>query len=583
MARYYNVDNQQYISQYTPTNIDYSPYLIEQEKKHNQPSLGSDVPKIFDIKVDPHDIPMLQQKQQEYFDKRNKISDELNTTKNTQKAARDIYNLNSSLLQDSFLKIAPENYKKIEEAKKQADLLEQDNAAHNITLHNYYGKDPKEHPLNWNGTITNDGEINMFNAPAGYKNQDPRKPLEEMLDNKVATEYGNYVPTEAGYLDKRSGKYLTKEQLLPLIQKGLPDYLSSGVYTGELTRRAKFQGLKSPNDILNPLIESVINERTQGSTDRSLSNDPNFDRKKKEEEINKTSNTQSEGINRGTKELKDYNFDSKGNVIVNKDKYVPSTGAGFSSAGTDVGTFEKLSLEEQKIEQDKSNKELLNLGKQYNIKGTPKEIQENYNKAIKDYKNRSISLESISGEAAKNIADGIIRNKTQRHFTLQDSKGTTEDGTLETVLNKLDISEEEFDKQLEKGISGYTQQGPTPGSFYAEIKNSDGKTRRIMISQDEPQKNIFSTSYLMKQAENNLQETIIQAPSLPGYYIKTTPKVVNGKFEFIHEGGSLDNQGNFIKEEDINLNNIMKKERENFEKSNYLGSKVTILKPHTTQ
>lgn len=309
---------------------------------------------------------------------------------------------------------------------------------------------------------------------------------------------------------------------------------------------------------------------------------------------NLTTHTESEGLTRAVSEiagLDGMDFNSDGSIKVPTTKTITERKNPGDQSRYGLGDRDKvikLSPEEVKANEQAANAKIDALRKQYGITGSSKEVLDKYKSAIKDYGNRSIPLESVSNVAAKNIADGIIRNKAQRNFYIMDSNGSTKDGTLKTVLDELNISEEDFDKQLEKGISGYTQQGPVPGAYYVEIKSPGGmfgsdKTRRVMISPDEEMKNIFSTSYVLKKSEENLNTSVVNAPGLPGYVYKTTPHIVNGKFEFTHELGQMDKDGNFIKAEDIDLSDVMARERKNLDKSGFLGSQAAMLKPHTTE
>jgi len=314
--------------------------------------------------------------------------------------------------------------------------------------------------------------------------------------------------------------------------------------------------------------------------------------KKSEAEILGTS-TQSEALTGDLIEdkSKDIQFDEKGNLKPVKTTTYTSEATPFGSSIPGMSPGVRVTPKgESKIDINKTieNENFIksldeNHPELRDLK--PKEKVEAYRKAIKSQSEESIPLISMSNVAKKNIGEALVNNKLQRNFYLYDDKGKTLDGTFKTVLEELDIPEEEFDKQLEKGISGYTQAGPVAGSYYIEVKNSDGETRRVMISPDEEAKTIFRTSQAINEARKSFTPTTITPfESRPDVKIAVIPQIKkDGKVSTRYVKYIADENGEPIQSEETTLDEIRKAEREVYKNSGYLGSETTVLKPHTTQ
>lgn len=309
-----------------------------------------------------------------------------------------------------------------------------------------------------------------------------------------------------------------------------------------------------------------------------------------QEEFNKTTSTQSEALmqDKSANILQDLKFDSKGNLTIpTKGGYVKSPG--YDENGVydadrvvwkaDTGKdLDKMAQNVRAVNELKS--------KYPSLKDlSPKETVEAYNKAKGSLSAESIPLHSISNVAAKNIGEAVSRNKQQRNFYLYDSKGKTIDGTFETVLDNLGISEEDFDKALKEGISGYTQAGPSAGSYYVSVKDDDGNSRRVMISPDEEMKTMFKTSHFINEARKTMEPQVVKPfDSRQDIGIKIVPNLKkDGTVSWNYSKLLYDKDGNVAIEEPTTLDEIRKDEKEVFEKSNYLGSQVGVLKPNTTE
>lgn len=302
--------------------------------------------------------------------------------------------------------------------------------------------------------------------------------------------------------------------------------------------------------------------------------------KKYEEQLNnQTTSTQSEALPGSLieipSEINDLEFDSKGNakpLMKTAWKDVGLAGQNLTSPSGANRIYQNKEFDKE------ANQKIVGLITQLksqnpNLQGlSDKDVVENYKKAIKSLSSESLPLQSISNVAAKNIGEAISRNKLQRNFYLFDSKGKTDDGTLETVIDKLGITEEDFDKALNNGISGYTQAGPVSGGLYIDVKDDEGNSRRVVISPDEQMKSIFRTSQMVNEARKTMTPTEVNP--IPGIKILVKPNIQrDGKVDWDY----------FMNGEKTSLDEIRKQEREVLQESNYLGAQVGVLKPHTTE
>jgi len=310
-----------------------------------------------------------------------------------------------------------------------------------------------------------------------------------------------------------------------------------------------------------------------------------------DEAANLTTTSQSEALlNTPLEDLtSDMKFDSKGNLqIPNKsDKVVkqgaydefgvfdPNAKTTVSVKGKDLN---KMAEHVRMIKDIQTNHPELN--------GlSPKETIETYNKARKSVSAESIPLESISNVAAKNIGQAISRNKDQRNFYVWDSKGKTNDGTLPTVLKSLDIAEEDFDKALNSGIGGFTQAGPSAGSYYVEVKDGSGNSRRVMISPDNEMKTMFKTSQMLNEARKTVQPAVIRPyESRPDIIISVNPQIKkDGTVKWEYTKARVDQNNNILESEPTSLDEIRQDEKDVFKESNYLGTNTGVLKDNTTE
>lgn len=351
---------------------------------------------------------------------------------------------------------------------------------------------------------------------------------------------------------------------------------------GQLHEQIKQAKLNDVSDLL-----SWTKQGLNKSLDRTIIDNTERQAAAKREKIDfLTTSTSSEGLNQNTQynpKVDDVAFDKDGNIIPPKVSGARPVSGSPLLMGTDRG--QKLENKTDDIKLKEQEQLVASLKDKYGLEGTPKEVISAYKGAFQAIKNESIPLESISNVAAKNIGEALIRNNQQRGFYIKDSKGETTTGTKDEVIKELGIKEEDFDKQLTKGISGFTQSGPTPGSYYAEIKNDDGETRRVMISADNEFQRMFKTSYEIDKARKTLEPQVVTPfEEQPNFHILVKPNISKkGKPSWEYIKMKTDDKGNVVEQEPTSLEEIRQEEKDFLKKSNYLGSLVTVTKPNTTE
>lgn len=319
-----------------------------------------------------------------------------------------------------------------------------------------------------------------------------------------------------------------------------------------------------------------------------------------EEAANRTTSSQSEAISNPAVEdiTAGMTFDDKGNLIpITHNEYTMTAAKPYGSSVPGIGTGATLNPTGKKGLDAEANMNqnliVVKLQKEHpELAGLkPKQVVEAYRKALKSVSSESIELHSVSNVAAKNIGEEISRNKYQRRYTINDGKGSTiKDTSLEAVLDELGVDAETFDKSLKSGIGGYTQQGNSAGEYYVEIPVEGNKTRRVTISPDKEMSEIFETSNEVHKLRKSLTQGITpdKVIDLPnGMQVKHSVKVE----PFINKDGTAnwkytevvkDMNDNIITTQETELSDIESAERDKLKSSNYLGSKLGILKDNTT-
>lgn len=301
----------------------------------------------------------------------------------------------------------------------------------------------------------------------------------------------------------------------------------------------------------------------------------------KEEEEVETTSRQSEALPNVPfeDETKEMTFDKKGNLTDAKKpaRKVLSSGNARSPSG------QNAVYSNNEIDQTKTNnqKALLTNIRKYNPelqKLNDAQVAKAYSKAKKSLNSESIPLTPISGQARLDIGKSLIGDMLGRSVYLYDSQGFTEDGNLKTALKKAGLTLQDLNNALKEGVTGYTQAGPSPGSYYVEVtKEGDSVPRRFLISQDAEHQKTFRTSQAVNTARKSLIPTkITPYEELPNYTIDVIPTIkANGTvtWEYIESDG--------VNTYPTSLDNIRKAEKTHFANSKLLKSNVTVQKGNT--
>lgn len=217
---------------------------------------------------------------------------------------------------------------------------------------------------------------------------------------------------------------------------------------------------------------------------------------------------------------------------------------------------------------------------------TPKGVMDAYNKAFQSISNEQLSLNSVSNVASDNIIDGIVRDKKGRSFYIMDGEGTTKDGALSSVLKELDLSEKEFNETISKGgIAGITPDGDTPGAVAIEVMGKNNKSRRVVVSPNNEIAGKFKTSFIVNKARRSLVESVVQPyEDSPNNKLHIVPNIdANGTASWKYEWLIKDPNTGQVQVVPTDMESLKEAERQSLIDSGYLGTDITVLKPHTTQ
>lgn len=357
---------------------------------------------------------------------------------------------------------------------------------------------------------------------------------------------------------------------------------------------------KDAKKLLNDAIEGAVNagKFKKSTVDRKFQEDKlALKRAEKMDDIkdaNVTTTSQSEALPGSLvtipKEIQDLQFDDSGNLKpITKTQYKDVQGSNYASSLTGgQPTFAPTGKRGFDMEANQKAVQFIKNLQEQNpeLQGLkPKQVIEAYKNGIKSLESESIPLQSISNVAAKNIGDALVRNKSQRNFYIYDGKGKTSDGQLSTVLDELNIDEADFNKALEKGVSGFTQAGPSAGGYYLEVPDSKGNSRRVVISPDAEVSKIFRPSQLINEARKSFTPTeVTPFEEIPNYSIVIKPNISkDGKPRWQYTEVIKDNNGNIVQENPTTLEDLREAEKTKLLNSNYLGSQIGILKKNTTE
>jgi hypothetical protein len=586
--RFDTPQKQEYVSQYVPMPLEYLSGLAK-DYTNQYKKAEEDVYALGDLMTKVNAMPKhegyKEELAQKYAPKVESLADQFVKGADLPSATRELNKLKREWVNDPVRQELESSYANYQQYQK-------DKIAKGDKYGEYY--DPF---LPFKGGSPEAG-IQGFRYTGMGEIQNHQKLAMEMMDKiaKDANEYDNVQLGEDGIIRGYKGG---KEEILDSKVRGLAQQkVPSFLLTKEGQDFAKMISYNNPNIDIGKAAEEYL--YTAGAnqifTNKSYGNKIDVtglaNDIRKEQQANLTTTGQSEALSNAELDLenvKGMSFNPDGSLKApNLSKWVNKPGRDeFGVFDPNRKVYESTNeLDVNKLK-DQQRLVIDLQTKNPALKGlSPKATIEAYTKAMKSVNSESIPLNKISGEASKAIGESIAIDKLGRNFYVYDSEGKTEDGTLKTVLKKLDITEEELDEALKKGIGGYTQAGPTPGGYYVEVKPKGSETsRRVVVSADSEMQGMFRTSHLINEARKSMKESVIQPiPENPNYKVLVKPnidKYGNASWQYLEV--VTDENGNAIQSNPTTLNAIMESEKENLKKSNYLGSKVGSIKPNTVK
>lgn len=593
--RYTTIDFNQPISSYVPAPLDFM-YKVGAHKQANQDKAEEDRLDLLGKQWNRLSIDA---------DKANKIKSEVNTTLDefankdfNDPAVKSQWYKKKRELADRFgpmgdIGAMEANYKMHQDYVKGLDELRKKGPKEGGIDVDTYNKLRKISLEGYKGIGQDEGQgYSQFSGiqPAGYV--DLAKQADDLAkgwkENKKASEGWSEDPS--GKLYRKSGnkvEWIDEKEIYnnimpqlmndPMNQAFVQQDVLLNTYNMTPQERAELDFDKTHMSYYDRAAKYAANKYGFRSTEHTsdIKNTPWAKDKRDEEMGNLTTTTQSEGIATGIEHptVKDMEFDSKGNLVIptKTNRKVIGTNlknpSGQNALYQEGKDLEKFAEQVKYVQEIKTqHPELKDL--------TPKATLEAIKKAQKSVETESIPLNSISNLAAKGIGEAISRNMGQRNFYLHDSKGKTTDGTRETVLEELGITDKELQDQIKKnGISGYTQSGPTPGGLYIDVKDKDDKTRRVVISQDAEIQKIFSVSHAVNEARKTLTPAVVTPIPGANYQVAVKPKITKDgsvKWEYMEV---INGEARYT-----TLDEIRKQEKEALKESNYLGSQIQHTK-----
>lgn len=596
-ARFYNSQLVQPVSQFVPENLDfYQGRLEDMQKSQDQYSLNLDaLGKNTNALV--NDLPGAMKTKQEIDARLEKLrSVNYNDPKQRDAALKEIGGIRNVFSPFGALGAREEKLKKynqqLEEINKDKNdfkkayrlqQLQQSNLAPEAAIK----FDPYGKPTNTEIVV-----------PPDFEYKDKNEVLPKLLDKVKA----DVISVNSGLTKEGANEALfsyLNGNVEELKGQKIYNYLKQAVLTDpNLMKSISAEGSyfgQDPNIILENSIRAIAQAGAykKSNIDRKYEKDDlALYRAKKADDIkdaNITTSSQSEALP-GTlvtipNEIKNLEFDEKGNI-----KPIYKGGQTYTQSNSlyndaPIVTNSKKEVDTQALQDAQALVNKLQ-NEHPDLKGlNPKQVIEAYKKGISSLEAESIPLESIGNVAAKGIGEALARNKAQRNFYLFDGKGKTSDGQLSTVLDELNIKEEDLNKALEKGISGFTQAGPSAGGYYIEVPDSKGNSRRVVISPDAEIGKIFRPSQMINEARKAFSNTEIKPfEERPDYSIIIKPNIdKEGNTTWKYFEILKDQSGNILQQAPTTLNDIREVEKTRFKNSGYLGSQIGTLKPHTVE
>ncbi len=642
MARYFSSRPQEFISQFAPENLGIQQNYYDNLQRR-QDNLQANIGAL------QQDIPAREYDKPDAFNLAKKVNSQLdglrslnandpNQQKQIFEGIKQARNIMSPYGEGNAYKSRLVQDQSINKAIDEDKDLTGENAWMKTWSKNRFEQlnNPESNPVNYN---PNTGQFNQIKAPEKLKPVDAKKEVHAVLDDiskdksYQALGYGN-TPVEftKSYREGDVSGYGYQKVAQALLNRiGEPDNIRTYQAKSETllgpgaTDERNFATFDKDGKFVKFNTDTLLGRELEGSLIGKTSREEDFktnfikddlglyQAKKKDDlkDLNITTSSQSEALpgslTKLPSEIENLKFNDDGSLkAITTGSSRPYTNEEatniykqYGTTANGVGKQAELAAAkinaglpiENKFDMDanvkaiqlvtdlqKNNPELRGL--------SPKNTIEAYKTAHKSLESESLPLESISNVAAKDLGEAIARNGIQRNVYLYDGKGKTIDGQLSTVLKETGLKEADLLKQIkENGIAGYTQAGPSAGSYYAEITDDDGNNRRIMISPDNEMAKIFRTSQTLNEARKQLKQVEVKPiEDNPNYSILVNPTISkDGKTNWQYVELLKDNNGKVIKSNPTTLEDLRESERKKLESSNYLGSQTGILKPHTTE
>jgi hypothetical protein len=556
------------------------------QKQHDQ--VEEDIyntQKMLNINSDPANRTYRDSKVKYYNDKIASVADELHKTGEVAQIPGKIRNIAREYANDPEVKILNSNAVNYDLSQKDKSGLTKEGKFDSIKG----GYDPySEYATGYN---PHEQGLKAFDYAGTKPVQDYSIPATKLMSDvaKQGGKDGSYGFDESGNIigHKSGWEQVARKDISRVAAANLPvfiqtpeaNYFKDRFYS--LHPNASTQEVKQAAfDYLKGIGEKQIFRKSDNESDFKYA--PSDIRQ--QESANQTTSTQTEGLNQLDKHnplVDNMEFDKNGNLKSNNTKAQGVALSGHESPGQ-IGLSDSGQAKAATNKTSEGKAYISTLKQQYGLTGTDEEVVSAYKKANKTISNETMPVEEISNMSAKGLGEKLSRDNIGRTMFLTDSKGQTTDGTRQTVLDQLGISEVDFDKALKSGIVGYSQDAQLPGAYVAEVPDKDGVKRRITIEPDQQLKQIFSMSHGINEIRKSFNPgkvTVGQDDKGNTAEIIITPKISkDGTPSWNYIEKWTDSTGNTIKEVPTDLEKIKKVERDHLKKSNYLGSQVQQTK-----
>jgi len=577
--RYFNASSQPYITDFVPQDLNLI-YKMQQDmvNEDNQALAGIEQAKnAFNVQPGYSTNLEAQRLNQAYNQEANKISEELATGKlNSRDASRRALTLINHFNTNPEVQLVKRDASYTPQVKQ----MLKDNPGF---LDNGLAQGWNPQTKSWN-RINPNYSLDDFDkhyeglTPITYTEdfKDWYSGIKSDLDKELEKETWNRVPnadgsfTDYSTVNSQSKEQITRDKVRKLAKSLVEG--SEGIFNKQSVRYDKLKNAGLTNDeIVENLVNSYPGYYSKNIESQKQGRSYTSKAPKQIEEPLLPTSRQSEGINQDAlfeDETKDFEFNKDGSLKVsyNQPTVTRTSASLYNDAPIITNKNKTENTQKLKEQTDFINQLKINNPEFKNL--NPKETIEVYRLNKKSVTNESGKLYSISGNASEDIGKSIVKDKQGRNFYLWDGKGRTSNGTLDEVLNELDITEEDFNKVLEKGIGGFTQAGPVAGAYYVEVPDENGNTRRVLISPDANMQDIFKGSQALNEARRSLAPAKVNLGD--GFIIDVKPKLhKNGQpeWEYVLTDG--------VNSEKVTLEEIRELEVKKLMKSGLLKSGIT--------